>query len=383
MSPGRDRLGPEKPSVRLCWQGGRQRLWLSAHRLGPPPGQGMPTRPGCAVPSTSVPPACKATIAFVRRSFVSGSHRGPPSPCPLDSAALRPQGHSHGVQLSLPLSKVHRSPRQVPAAPASSAPVQGPHPGRGRGAPAPHRAPRSGPGSVAAPLAAGAQSWFWGAPLAGGVRATRASFLGSPSPSLPAGHPRASRPQPWHLPRERGRQDGSVPAGLARGSAGPGGTGTPQGPAIALVPVGTPCPACPPGTPLGAAPVPLMGRWRTRPPPRAAPRGERCQPSPGHKGGAGEGARSHRCPASLASLLPQPCLPRVAPLPPRIARGPGPGGASRRRQDPPPAAGPPGRVSLERPGCSRCRSSSRLAGIPALPCGAAFPRSGCRSRCRS
>lgn len=140
MSPGRDRLGPEKPSVRLCWQGGRQRLRLSAHRLGPPPGQGMPTRPGCAVPSTSVPSACKATIAFVRRSFVSGSHRGPPSPCPLDSAALRPQGHSHGVQLSLPLSKVHRPPRHVPAAPASSAPEQGgekplPLPGLPRGDP--------------------------------------------------------------------------------------------------------------------------------------------------------------------------------------------------------------------------------------------------------
>lgn len=192
----------------------------------------------------------------------TGGRRAPARWTP---AALRPQGHSHGVQLSLPLSKAHRPPRQVPAAPASSAPVQGPPRGGGRGAPAPHRAPHKGtPASVAAPLAAGAQCWFRGAPLAGGVWATRASLLGSPRQALPAG-PREGPCCTLVLPvsssgiflGEQGGQDGasSGPMGLAQGSGGLWGHRAELGrgracPAIAVVPVGTPLPSLFPSSTL-------------------------------------------------------------------------------------------------------------------------------------
>lgn len=126
----------------------------------------------------------------------TGGHQAPACWTP---AALRPQGHSHGIQLSLPLSKVDRSPRQLPAALASSAPLQDTQPGQccargGERTPlAPRGTPRRGmPGHFPEPVCS-LRSWgtvlFWGAPhapLAGGVQGTCASFLGSPSWSSPA-----------------------------------------------------------------------------------------------------------------------------------------------------------------------------------------------------
>lgn len=109
---------------------------------------------------------------------------------------------------------------------------------------------------------------------------------------------------------------GPSPRGWRGAVPGSGGTGTPRGQAIAVVPLGT-----------------------------HLPEGTRCRPSPLGKGRAAEGARSHPL---LVSPVPQPCLPRVAPLPPRMA--PAPGGAPRRRQDPPPGLPlllRPGRASLQ------------------------------------
>ncbi|KAH1166442.1 hypothetical protein KIL84_015614 [Mauremys mutica] len=54
--------------------------------------------------------ACKPPFAFVRRSFVSGSHQGPLAPASWSPTALRPQSHSQGLQHSLPVSKVIQSP---------------------------------------------------------------------------------------------------------------------------------------------------------------------------------------------------------------------------------------------------------------------------------
>lgn len=99
----------------------------------------------------------------------TGGHQAPACWTP---AALRPQGHSHGIQLSLPLSKVDRSPRQLPAALASSAPLQDTQPGQccargGEKTPSPLEGLLGGgcPGtflSLSAPSGAGAQSCFGG-----------------------------------------------------------------------------------------------------------------------------------------------------------------------------------------------------------------------------
>lgn len=112
----RDRLGPEKPSVPLRWQGGRHRLW----RLSPSPcascGAGDAGGAGCAMPSTSVLSACKPPLPSSGGALSqghAGGHHAPARWCP---TALRPQGRSHGLQLSLPLSgpRCPRLPCRVP-----------------------------------------------------------------------------------------------------------------------------------------------------------------------------------------------------------------------------------------------------------------------------
>ena len=99
----------------------------------------------------------------------TGGHQAPACWTP---AALRPQGHSHGIQLSLPLSKVDQSPQQVPAAPASSAPLQGTQMGQrcacgGERTPSPLKGLPGGGRlgtslSLSAPSEARAQSCFGG-----------------------------------------------------------------------------------------------------------------------------------------------------------------------------------------------------------------------------
>lgn len=101
-----------------------------------------------------------------------GHTRGHRAPAHWTPAALRPQGHFHGIQLSLPLSKVNRSPQQIPVAPASSAPLQDTHAGQhcpcgGERGPSPLKGlPRRGCLgaflSLSAPLGAGPQSCFGG-----------------------------------------------------------------------------------------------------------------------------------------------------------------------------------------------------------------------------
>lgn len=307
----------------------------------------------------------------------TGGRRAPARWTPV---ALRPQGHSHGVQLSLPLSKVHRSPRQVPAALSSRAGFPGR--GGGSGAPAPHRAPQRGtPGSATAPSAAGARSWFRGAPLAGGVRATHASFLSSPCQSRRAAggavlHPCASRLQLWYLP-EGARPAGcvscrgaspdrtarSVPAGLAGGSAGLRGRRDPAGPgqgracsAIAVVPVGPPAQPRPPPAPRSEQLLSLYGAVAGRSHlPVRLPEGTRRQPSPGDKGRAAEGACSH-------PLLHVPRVPRAPALP-----SPGGTAATPHCLRPRHLAVPPGGGRTLLP-ASRC--CSRPAGCP-------WKRAGC------
>lgn len=125
----------------------------------------------------------------------TGGHRAPASWSP---AALRPQGHSHGIQLSLPLSKVDQSPRQVPAAPASSAPLQGTAGQRcacgGERTPLPLKGlPRGGCLgtflNLSAPSGAGAQSCFGGLHIhpwqegSGGL--TSHSWVALPGPPPP------------------------------------------------------------------------------------------------------------------------------------------------------------------------------------------------------
>lgn len=198
-------------------------------------------------------------------------------------------------------------------------------------------------------------------------------------------HPCASRLQLWHLP------EGARPARwriLGPRGGGSGGAGTPQG--RAGPGQGLPCHSCSACRDRPAQLLPLQhpALSSSSPPDGAVagpPEGTRCQPSPG---GQRKGGR-RRLLAPSASCPSRPSRPSCPSPAFREwhrchSAAPAPGRATRRRQDPPPGSrccSCPARCPWRRAGCSWGMSSP--AGIPALPRGTAFPRSGCLGRCRS
>lgn len=297
----------------------------------------------------------------------TGGRRAPARWTP---AALRPQGHSHGVQLSLPLSKV--PPVPPGRSPASSAPVQRELPltGLRRGGP---------PALSRLPRAAGPQAWFWGVPLAGGVRATRASFLGSPSEPSPAG-PREGpcctscfpSPAPASSRGMRGRQGwGSRGAASSERPARPRGAPGAQGPRRAGPGQGQPCHSCsacreplPSLVPFQRPALSSSSRFVGAV--AAPPRGRGASRARGTKEGRQKGARSPPLPRV-------PCVPRALPSPGGTAATPHrprprhlavPPGGGRTLLPAPRCCSRPAGCPWRRPGCSRWMSGRDSCSAP-------------------
>lgn len=162
----------------------------------------------------------------------AGGHRAPARWTP---AALRPQGHSHGVQLSLPLSKVDRSVSLArPCHPGILRSLAGSPTGATLHTQweedplAPQGTPRMRtPGCFPEPLC-WATLLFWGAPralLAGGAQGTCASLLGSPPWSSPRQDVGRGCAAPLFFPYSRAHRSSSS-LGSSLGSKASGNCGT-------------------------------------------------------------------------------------------------------------------------------------------------------------
>lgn len=162
---------------------------VSAHRLVPPPGQGMPMRPAvqCLRPPSHPPVShhCLCEEELCLRVTPGAAE-------PLPAGLLLPLGHRATLTGSSFLFHCQRStgaPGRSPLPRHPLLPCRALNRGDGEDPLAPQGTPRRGmPGHSPEPLCSlGSQGFlFWGTPWAGGVQGPHTSFLGSPSQSSPA-----------------------------------------------------------------------------------------------------------------------------------------------------------------------------------------------------
>lgn len=102
-SPGKGPAGSGEALSPTLLAGGRRQLQHLNPSPGASAGKGAADGAGCAMPSTSVLSACKPPLPSSGGALSQGHAGGCRAPACWSPTALRPQGHSHGLQLSLPL----------------------------------------------------------------------------------------------------------------------------------------------------------------------------------------------------------------------------------------------------------------------------------------